>query len=82
MNLENDKRNISVADREERKLTFDDKEEIVIKQSSSEDKVRLKMYCVFQGSMSVTKITDYRYNMTFNKPHIKLLSTKIEMRSR
>jgi len=69
--LEKDVRSISLADKKGKKLISDGRGEIVVKQDSNDGKIRLKnVLCVPDINMnllSVAKITDYGYNVKFNK---------------
>lgn len=70
-NLEEEERKITLADKDGKKLSSEGIGEIVIKQSSSENNVRLKnVLCVPElntNLLSVAKITDNDYNVRFNK---------------
>lgn len=70
-NIENDKRDILLADKEGKKLTSNGKGEVVMSQSSIDERIRLKnVLCVPDinvNLLSVAKIADYGYNMKFDK---------------
>lgn len=69
--LEEDKRDISLADKEGKKLISDGRGEVIIKQGSNNGKIRLKnVLCVPDINMnllSVAKITDHGYSVKFDK---------------
>lgn len=70
-NIVDDKRDISLADKNGKKLISNGQGEIVITQHLNDDRIRLKnVLCVPDINMnflSVAKITDYRYNVKFDK---------------
>lgn len=70
-NIENDKRDILLANREGKKLTSNGKGEVVTSQSSIDERIRLKnVLCVPDiniNLLSVAKIADYGYNVKFDK---------------
>ena len=70
-NIEDDTRDITLADKEGKKLTSDGRGEIVIKQNFNEDRIRLRnVLCVPDiniNLLSVAKITDHGYKVEFDK---------------
>ncbi|KAG5308157.1 POLX protein, partial [Pseudoatta argentina] len=66
-----DTRDVTLADKEGKKLTSNGKGEIVIKQNLNNDRIRLKnVLCVPDiniNLLSVAKITDHGYKVEFNK---------------
>lgn len=69
--IENDRRDISLADKGGKKLISNGRGEIVVKQGSDNGKIRLKnVLCVPDiniNLLSVAKITDHGYNVRFDK---------------
>jgi len=68
--LKDERREVSLADKDGKKLESRGTGEVVIEQIKTEERVRLKNCCVpdlNSNLMSVAKITDHGYNVTFNK---------------
>lgn len=84
--LESDRREISLADREGKKLTSNGKGEIIMRQSWNKDRIRLKnVLCVPEinmNLMSVAKITDYGYNVKFDRSEAIVCNEEGEIKMR